>query len=76
MAAVVPKEAPDYTATAVVNEEFKQVKLSSYRGKHVVPDALQHLEQHGQVGPAYRKKGDLSFDPERASEYFQKLNAK
>jgi alkyl hydroperoxide reductase subunit AhpC len=36
MAAVIQKEAPDFTATAVVNEEFKQVKLSDYRGKYVV----------------------------------------
>jgi alkyl hydroperoxide reductase subunit AhpC len=36
MAAQVQKEAPDFTATAVVNEEFKQVKLSDYRGKYVV----------------------------------------
>src|SRR3954471_13253901 len=35
-AAFVTKEAPDFTATAVVNEEFKQVKLSDYRGKYVV----------------------------------------
>ncbi len=32
----VQKEAPDFTATAVVNEEFKQVKLADYRGKYVV----------------------------------------
>src|SRR5262245_24251174 len=32
----VQKEAPDFTATAVVNEEFKQIKLSDYRGKYVV----------------------------------------
>jgi alkyl hydroperoxide reductase subunit AhpC len=36
MPAQVQKEAPDFTATAVVNEEFKQVKLSDYRGKYVV----------------------------------------
>jgi len=36
MPAHVQKEAPDFTATAVVNEEFKQVKLSDYRGKYVV----------------------------------------
>jgi alkyl hydroperoxide reductase subunit AhpC len=36
MAARVQKEAPDFTATAVVNEEFKQLKLSDYRGKYVV----------------------------------------
>jgi alkyl hydroperoxide reductase subunit AhpC len=36
MAAHVQKEAPDFTATAVVNEEFKQFKLSDYRGKYVV----------------------------------------
>jgi alkyl hydroperoxide reductase subunit AhpC len=36
MAAQVQKEAPEFTATAVVNEEFKQVKLSDYRGKYVV----------------------------------------
>lgn len=36
MAAQVQKEAPDFKATAVVNEEFKEVKLSDYRGKYVV----------------------------------------
>ncbi|MFO0804812.1 MAG: peroxiredoxin [Gemmataceae bacterium] len=36
MSALVQKEAPDFTATAVINEEFKEVKLSSYRGKYVV----------------------------------------
>ena len=36
MSVQVQKEAPDFTATAVVNEEFKQVKLSDYRGKYVV----------------------------------------
>jgi alkyl hydroperoxide reductase subunit AhpC len=36
MAARVQKEAPDFTATAVVNEEFKEVKLSDYRGKNYV----------------------------------------
>lgn len=28
--------APDFTATAVVDQEFKTVKLSDYRGKYVV----------------------------------------
>jgi alkyl hydroperoxide reductase subunit AhpC len=36
MPALVQKEAPDFAATAVVNEEFKQIKLSDYRGKYVV----------------------------------------
>lgn len=36
MPAFVTKEAPDFTATAVVNEDFKTVKLSDYRGKYVV----------------------------------------
>lgn len=36
MPAQVQKPAPDFTATAVVNEEFKEVKLSDYRGKYVV----------------------------------------
>lgn len=37
MAAHVQKEAPDFTATAVVNEEFQSnFKLSDYRGKYVV----------------------------------------
>ena len=36
MPAQVQKEAPDFTAQAVINEEFKEVKLSSYRGKYVV----------------------------------------
>ena len=36
MPAFVTKEAPDFTADAVVNEEFKTVKLSDFRGKYVV----------------------------------------
>ena len=36
MPAQVQKPAPDFTATAVVNEEFKQVSLADYRGKYVV----------------------------------------
>jgi alkyl hydroperoxide reductase subunit AhpC len=36
MPALVQKEAPDFTATAVVNEEFKPIKLSDYRGKYTV----------------------------------------
>lgn len=32
----IGKPAPDFDATAVVNGEFKQVKLSDYRGKYVV----------------------------------------
>jgi alkyl hydroperoxide reductase subunit AhpC len=36
MPAQVQQEAPDFTAKAVINEEFKDVKLSSYRGKYVV----------------------------------------
>ncbi len=36
MPAQVQKEAPGFTATAVVNEDFKQIALSDYRGKYVV----------------------------------------
>ncbi len=36
MPAQVQKEAPDFTATAVVNEEFKQLKLADYRNKNYV----------------------------------------
>ena len=36
MPAQVQKPAPDFTATAVVNEEFKELKLVDYRGKYVV----------------------------------------
>jgi alkyl hydroperoxide reductase subunit AhpC len=36
MAVHVQKEAPNFTATAVVNEEFKNLSLSDYRGKYVV----------------------------------------
>ncbi len=32
----VGKPAPEFTATAVVNGQFKEVKLSDYRGKNVV----------------------------------------
>jgi alkyl hydroperoxide reductase subunit AhpC len=36
MPAIIQKEAPDFTATAVIDEEFKDIKLSDYRGKYVV----------------------------------------
>jgi peroxiredoxin (alkyl hydroperoxide reductase subunit C) len=32
----VGQSAPDFTATAVVDQEFKTIKLSDYRGKYVV----------------------------------------
>ena len=32
----VGEGAPDFTATAVVDQEFKTIKLSDYRGKYVV----------------------------------------
>ncbi len=32
----VGQEAPDFAATAVIEQEFKDVKLSDYRGKYVV----------------------------------------
>jgi peroxiredoxin (alkyl hydroperoxide reductase subunit C) len=32
----VGQEAPDFTATAVSGQEFKEIKLSGYRGKYVV----------------------------------------
>ena len=32
----VGENAPDFTATAVVDQEFKTIKLSDYRGKYVV----------------------------------------
>jgi len=36
MPAFVTKPAPDFIADAVIDEEFKSVKLSDYRGKYVV----------------------------------------
>jgi peroxiredoxin (alkyl hydroperoxide reductase subunit C) len=32
----VGQQAPDFSATAVVDQEFKTIKLSDYRGKYVV----------------------------------------
>ena len=32
----VGQQAPDFTATAVVDQEFKTIKLSDYRGQYVV----------------------------------------
>lgn len=32
----VGQQAPDFTATAVMDQEFKTIKLSEYRGKYVV----------------------------------------
>ena len=36
MAVHVQKEAPNFSATAVVNEEFKTLQLTDYRGKYVI----------------------------------------
>jgi alkyl hydroperoxide reductase subunit AhpC len=36
MSRLVGLQAPDFTATAVVDQEFKDVTLSQYRGKYVV----------------------------------------
>ncbi len=36
MSVLVNKQAPDFTATAVVDGQFKEIKLSDYRGKYVV----------------------------------------
>ncbi len=36
MAAMVTKEAPNFTAKAVINEEFKDISLSDYKGKYVL----------------------------------------
>jgi alkyl hydroperoxide reductase subunit AhpC len=32
----VGQQAPDFTATAVADQEFKTIKLSDYRGQYVV----------------------------------------
>jgi alkyl hydroperoxide reductase subunit AhpC len=36
MALAIQKEAPNFETTAVVNGEFKTIRLSDYRGKYVV----------------------------------------
>lgn len=36
MGVLVNKPAPDFTATAVVNKDFKEISLSDYRGKNVL----------------------------------------
>ena len=36
MAVHVQKEAPNFAATAVINEEFKELKLGDYKGKNYV----------------------------------------
>jgi peroxiredoxin (alkyl hydroperoxide reductase subunit C) len=36
MAVQVQQPAPDFSAMAVVGKEFKQIKLSDYRGKYVI----------------------------------------
>jgi alkyl hydroperoxide reductase subunit AhpC len=36
MAVQVQQKAPDFAAKAVIGEEFKDIKLSDYRGKYVV----------------------------------------
>ena len=35
MAVLVGKQAPDFLADAVVNGDFKQLRLSDFRGKYV-----------------------------------------
>lgn len=32
----VQKPAPDFKGTAVINEQFKEIKLSDYKGKYLV----------------------------------------
>ena len=43
----VGQEAPDFSATAVYDQEFKEIKLSGLRGKWVVlffyPLIFQHI---------------------------------
>ena len=34
--AVIGQQAPDFNATAVVDGQFKEIKLSDYKGKYVV----------------------------------------
>lgn len=36
MGVLVNKPAPEFTATAVVNKEFKEISLSDYKGKNVL----------------------------------------
>ncbi len=36
MSLQVQQPAPDFTATAVVGREFKEIRLSDYRGRYVV----------------------------------------
>jgi peroxiredoxin (alkyl hydroperoxide reductase subunit C) len=36
MAVLVGKEAPDFNATAVFGSDFKEIKMSDYRGKYVL----------------------------------------
>lgn len=36
MSVLVNKPAPDFEAVAVVDGEFKEIKLSDYRGQYVV----------------------------------------
>jgi len=36
MAAKIGERAPDFQATAVVNGDFKEIKLSDYKGKYLV----------------------------------------
>ncbi len=36
MSLQVGQPAPDFTATAVVGREFKEIRMSDYRGRYVV----------------------------------------
>lgn len=36
LAADVQKPAPDFKGTAVVNNDFKEIQLSDYKGKYLV----------------------------------------
>lgn len=40
----IQKPAPDFKGTAVVNGQFKDVKLSDYKGKYLVSSRLLILD--------------------------------
>lgn len=41
LAARVQKPAPDFAGTAVVNNDFKEIKLADFKGKYLVRFSIQ-----------------------------------
>ena len=88
MSRLVGLQAPDFTATAVVDQEFKEVTLSSYRGNNLpvgrsvdetlrLLQAFQYVQSHpDEVCPANWTPGEKTMnpDPVKSKEFFAAVN--